>query len=218
MTRFLHSPFKLERSQVYHLGSEMTPDADTLGLSHQELCKRIRTLTSAMMDFWRSVHGWAPVEAAGLLSRSMLAWQSSLSGSLFNWLEASTEGDLILAWANLVALVEGQLMLFLSVWYHDYQADAQAIRNREGQIQAPDRCTLVYLRQFFVRRIWDVGTNWNPYVELVQQRRNAIHAFRARDIGSFSEWREELRRHPSFVRDFNRRLPYPDPIFVPREK
>jgi hypothetical protein len=196
----------------------MAPDTDTLNLSYGELCDRIGKLTSAMMDFWQSAHGWAPVEAAGLLSKSMLAWQASLSKSLSNWLYTSSDGDLILAWANLGALVEGQLKLFLSVWYKDYTADAQAIRNHRGQIKDPDDCTLDPLRQFFVKRIWKEDVDWNPYVELVQHRRNAIHAFRARDIGTFAEWREELRRHLSFVRSINDRLPYPDAIYVPRER
>ena len=74
------------------------------------------------------------------------------------------------------------------------------------------------MRQFFVKRIWTVGSDWNPYVQLIQQRRNAIHAFKARDIGSFDEWKEELRRHLSFVRDINGSLPYPDDICEPREK
>ncbi len=195
----------------------MKPDLDTLMLTPDNLCGRIQRLTSGMMSFWKSAHGWAPVEAAGILSNSMLEWQASLSASLENWLGASSNGDLILAWANLGSLVEGQLKLFLSVYYRDYGADAAAIRDRRGRLQDPDGCALEPLRQFFVRRIWTVGKDWNPYVDLVQRRRNAIHAFSARDIGSFYEWKEELRRHLSFVRDVNGRLPYPDDVFVPRE-
>lgn len=193
------------------------PDIDTYEFSHTELCDRIETLTSQMMNFWKSAHGWAPIEAAGLLSISMLEWQASLSSSLHLWLSASSDGDLILAWANLGALVEGQLKLFLSVYYNDYSADADAIRDRRGRLTDPDRSTLEPLRQFFVRRIWTVGRNWNPYVERIQLRRNAIHAFRARDIGTFDEWRDELRTHLSFVRDINGRVPYPDTIWEPRE-
>lgn len=195
----------------------MNPDSDTLSLAPFVLCERIQRLTSGMMAFWQSAHGWASLEAAGLLSRSMIGWQASLSASLQHWLGSSSDGDLILAWANLGALVEGQLKLFLSVWYNDYSTDADSIRDRGGRLQDPDGCTLEPLRQFFVRRIWTKGRNWNPYVELIQHRRNAIHAFSARNIGSFQEWREELRRHLSFVRDMNGRLPYPDVAYAPRE-
>jgi hypothetical protein len=170
-----------------------------------------------MMGFWENAHGWAPIEAANLLNRSMLDWQSSLSASLHNWLGTSSDGDLILAWANLGALVEGQLKLFLSVYYEDYRADVNAIRDRNGNLQDPGGCTLEPLRQFFVKNIWTVGEDWNQYVEHIQQRRNAIHAFTARDIGSFDDWKVELRRHLSFVREMNRRLPYPDSGYEPTE-
>jgi hypothetical protein len=170
-----------------------------------------------MMDFWKSTHGWAPVEAAGLLSRSMLEWQASLSTSLLRWVSASTDGDLILAWANLGALVEGQLKLFLSVYYNDYSAEVDVIRDRRGRLIDIDGSTLEPLRQFFARRIWTVGSDWNVYIKRIQKRRNAIHAFRARDIGSFEDWRNELPVHLSFVRDINSRVPYPDTIYEPRE-
>lgn len=195
----------------------ITPDQDTLALSVDELCVRIETLTTRMMHFWKSTLGWAPVEAAGLLSRSKLEWQASLSSSLRRWVSASSDGDLILAWVNLGALVEGQLKLFLSVYYNDYTADANAIRDRRGRLTDPDGSLLEDLRQFFVRRVWTPGKDWNPYVERIQQRRNAIHAFRARDIGTFADWGNELAFHLSFIRDINRQLPYPDTIYEPRE-
>lgn len=180
-----------------------------MNYTYEELCRRIASLTSSIMHFWKHSSGWAPAEASGLLDKSMLEWQASLALCLARWVGADSPGDLILAWANLGALVEGQLKLFLCVHYNDYQSDVDAIR-RQGKLADPDGCELEPLRQFFVKRIWDVGTNWNPYVQLVQQRRNAIHAFKHRDIGTFVEWQETLRLHLSFVRDVSGRLPYPD--------
>jgi hypothetical protein len=188
----------------------MRLDTDTLSMSSVELCEKIEVKTKAMMLFWKSAHGWAPIDAAGLLTRSMLDWQASLSSCLAKWCHASTDGELILAWANLGALVEGQLKLFLSVYYDDYCSDAEGIKDRRGKLQDPDLCTLEPLRQFFVKRIWTVGIDWNPYVERVLQRRNAIHAFRHRDLGTFEGWVDDLRYHLSFVRDLDAQLPYPD--------
>ena len=187
----------------------MKPDANTINYTPDELCRRIATLTGSIMDFWKHASGWAPAEASGLLDKSMLEWQASLALSLARWLGATSSGDLILAWANLGALVEGQLKLFLCVYYHDYQSDIDAIR-KQGKLADPDGCELEPLRQFFVKRIWDVGTNWNSYVQDVQRRRNAIHAFKHRDIGTFADWQEALRLHLSFVRDVSGGLPYPD--------
>jgi hypothetical protein len=47
----------------------------------------------------------------------------------------------------------------------------------------------------------------------VQERRNALHAYRARNIGTFQEWRKALRVHLTFVRDTGGALPYPDEYF-----
>jgi len=189
----------------------MSPDTDTLNYTPEELCSRIATLTGSIMNFWCD-GGWAQGDAARLLDRSMLLWQASLAKTLIKWVDGTSEGELILAWANLGALVEGQLKLFLCVYYHDYENDVEGIRNRGVKID-PDACMLEGIRQFFVKRIWDVGTNWNPYVEMVQQRRNAVHAFQNKDIGTFQDWIEALRLHLSFVRYTGGGLPYPDEEF-----
>ncbi len=191
----------------------MKPDADTLDYTPEQLCSRIAILTESIMDFWKHSKGWAPTEAFILLDKSMLDWQVSLASSLARWVGADSPGDLILAWANLGTLVEGQLKLFLCVYYKDYKSSIHAIRKKKGKLADPDGCQLQPLRQFFVKQIWDVGTDWNPYVELVQQRRNAIHAFKHRNIGTFAEWQKTLRLHLSFVRDVGGRLPYPDEHF-----
>lgn len=54
-----------------------------------------------------------PLEAAELLSRSRLDWQVHLATCLRDWLPGErklTEGHLILAWANLGALIEVGLL------------------------------------------------------------------------------------------------------------
>lgn len=189
----------------------MEPDKDTFSYDANELCRRIALLTRCIMEFWEG-RGWAQGKAARLLDKSMLHWQTSLAMSLSRWVNATSDGDLILAWTNLGALVEGQLKLFLCVYYHDYASDVDGMQRR-GQRIAPDEGQLEELRQFFVKRIWDAGASWNPYVELVQRRRNAVHAFQQRDIGTFQEWTDALRLHLTFVRDIGGGLPYPDEQF-----
>ncbi len=191
----------------------MVPDSDTLDYSTEELCGRIAVLTDCIMDFWEK-GGWAPQAPSQLLEKSMLHWQTSLAKSLVRWTDATSEGDLILAWTNLGVLVEGQMKLFLCVYYDDYKTDIDAIRKgKSKRLADPDICGLEDLRSFFVKRIWDTGRNWNPYVEMVQKRRNAIHAFQNKDIGTFNDWADALRLHLSFVRYTGGRLPYPDEHF-----
>ena len=140
---------------------------DIEDLAIDEVCDRVSQLTADMMTFWKSASGWAPAEAADLLSRSMLEWQVSLASSLSRWANATSDGDLILAWTNLGALIEGQLRLFLSVYYEDYKTDAQPMVMR-GNVQQPDEASLELLRQFFVRSVWIAGSDWNTYVQFVQ--------------------------------------------------
>ena len=54
-------------------------------------------------------------------------------------------------------------------------------------------------------------------VELVQQRRNAIHAFRNRPIGDHGELVGAVRSYLTVRRTVNARLPYPDDSYVSGE-
>ncbi|SDX89625.1 Transposase DDE domain-containing protein [Nitrosomonas sp. Nm33] len=121
---------------LFNQKMKMHPDKDTLNYDADELCKRIAILTQSIMNFWEG-GGWASGDAANLLDRSMLQWQASLAMSLSRWVNASSYGDLILAWASLGALIEGQLKLFLCVYYYDYAKDIDGIRKR-GQPIDPD--------------------------------------------------------------------------------
>jgi hypothetical protein len=165
--------------------------------------------------FWSSSHGWAPISAANLLSKSRLDWQVSLTKCLACWTMVSppeeSDGRLILAWANLGALVEGTLKWFLSIFYEDYSRDVQAIR-RSGILQEPDALNLEPLRIFYRDRVWceEERTDWDNWIQHVQQRRNAIHSYRSRPIGSWDEFQMAVRIYLLFVKELNERAPYPD--------
>jgi hypothetical protein len=172
-------------------------------------------MNAGLSDFWRRSWGWAPKQAAELLSQVRLDWQVSLSVSLRRWVQVPTDKEKdavqIMAYANIGALVEGTLKLFLSVWYEDYAKDAEAIR-RKGALLGPDVATLELLRQFFKKRIWanHASDNWDLWISRIQNRRNAIHAFRGRDIGTHDEVLLDIRRYLKLVRRINSQLPYPD--------
>jgi hypothetical protein len=130
-----------------------------------EVVERVVRLTSGVRDFWRDAQGWAPDDAAALLSRSRLDWQVSLARCLQLWASPVSpemvEGQLILGWANLGSLVA----------------------RREGSKSVPkppDSLSFEEMRQFFRRRIWDAP--WDDWVQTVQHRRNAIHAYKDRDL------------------------------------
>jgi hypothetical protein len=185
---------------------------DIRRFSDEEICNAIAEETKTTMDFWKyNSSGWAPAEAAEILTRSMLDWQSSLACALKIWLARESDGELILAWVNLGSLVEGLLKLFLCVYYKDYARDDPALM-RKGQLQDPDGQELESLRIFFNKKVWTKREKsyWDPWILKIQQHRNAVHAYKKRNIGSFKEWHAALRVHLKLIRTLDSRLPYPE--------
>jgi len=194
----------------------------TDALPIDDVIDRVVRLNKGLGEFWSNSHGWAPNDAANLLSRSRLDWQVSLSHSLRTWVRPpkpeETEAWQILGYANLGALVEGTLKLFLCVWYNDYKDDVNAIK-QQATLKDPDEVTLEPLRQFFNKRIWcDVSSDdWDPWIARIQRRRNAIHAFKDREIGNHSDLLADSRNYLRFLRRINSQLPYPDDGYGPIE-
>ena len=192
-----------------------------------EVIRRIEETNSQLAKFWLQSDGWAPVEAAALLGKSRLDWQVSLSGSLRLWIrdpaEALTPAELILAWVNLGSLIEGTIKLFLSVYYDTFKADIEnlkkvnAYNKKKEEARSPDGLALEPLRQYCnLREILDNGDL--ALVELVQQRRNAIHAFKERPIGDEAEFEEAVRSYLQMLRNVIVRLPYPSDEYMPSEQ
>jgi hypothetical protein len=187
----------------------------------RETIHNIVTLNEGLRQFWIKSDGWAPIEAAKLLSKSRLDWQVSLSRCLKIWIEEPNpddkSGQLILAWALLGSLVEGTMKLFLSVYYTSYKHDIEAIK-KKGDLIDPDSLLLEQMRQYFRKSIWrEEDEDWDSWILKIQQRRNAVHAFKNRDIGTFDEFFNDVRRYQQFLHYINDRLPYPDEMYKPRE-
>lgn len=176
---------------------------------YQQLITRIISGNTKLAAFWGNSHGWAPEESAQLMSKSRLDWQVELSKTLRLWdFKTAENGQLILAWANLGALIEGTLKLYLSVYYVDYLADAESVKNK-GKIIDPDSLGLEKLKQFMRKREL-LASDWFSYIDLVQQRRNAIHAFKHRPIGNEPEFKECVAKYLQLLVTINGRLRYPD--------
>ena len=192
----------------------------------EEVVNRIEKLNEQLASFWSEADGWAPIEAAGLLGKSRLDWQVSLSGSLRLWIgkpaDSITPAELILGWTNLGSLIEGTIKLFLSAYYHVYVADIDSIKkanafdHKKDKIKSPDGLMLESLRQYCkVRSILDETDL--ALVALVQKRRNAIHAFQDKNIGDADEFCQSVRGYLQLLRNLIARLPYPGDEYVPFE-
>lgn len=191
-------------------------------MTYTETVEKLIDLNTHARDFWSNALGWAPIEAANLLTKSRLDWQVSLSYSMKNWDNnfpiESEEGNLILAWTNLGTLVEGTMKLFLSVYLKDYLEDPDNYKKGNGKITDPDTISLGNLREYFKANIWGKqkpSSEFNDWVLLIQQRRNAIHAFRNRDIGTVAEFKSHTKKYLAFLMFHLDRLPYPDNQYGP---
>lgn len=198
-----------------------TSDAN---LPYAEVISRIESLNEGLREFWSQSHGWAPADAAELMSKSRLDWQVSLSRSLKHWAveppDSIEDGDLILGWANLGSLIEGTVKLFLAVYYEDYKNDLDTLKQtpawKKGKLLDPDGLMLEALIQY-VSKAKLFPSDELALLKLVQARRNAIHAFKDRPIGTGSEFHAAVREYLGMLRSTANRLPYPDEMYAPQE-
>jgi len=191
-----------------------------------EVVARIAKLNDGIRDFWSAAHGWAPADAADLLARARLDRQVSLSSCLALW-EAESDvperrdGSLVLGWANLGALVEGTMKWFLCVYRADYPEDEGVLRKgKKRELIEPDALMFEQLRQVFARHVWIESERgeYDRWLAMIQDRRNAIHAYRERDIGDLAALHHAIREYLDFLRELHGRIPgYPDEAPEPYE-
>lgn len=177
--------------------------------------KEIAFIAQHAAKFWANSRGWAPREAAELLSKSRLDWLASFSRTLRAQVEEvqanpNEPAVLILAWAHLGVLVEGNLKLFLCVYLNDYLKDAHAPVCKKGSPLPPNTLKFEAIRHFLKKS--KLLTAQSDFIELVQARRNAIHAFANKPIGTFQEYLECIQRYHDFLTDIDFSLPYPDEL------
>lgn len=179
-----------------------------------EVIEGIIAQNNALHRTWTGNGGWGTVDVEKILDRSSLYRQVSLSECLRDWAvdpaqAPLSEGHLTLAWANLGALVEGTLKLFLALYYEDYKNDPDAVRWK-GKLADPDGLMFDRLRDFCKKKCLFDNGSWDPYLYSVQRKRNAIHAFQAKDIGTTEDLHADIRQYLTFLYLVSEQLP-PEP-------
>lgn len=184
-------------------------------LSVETAISKIIASTERIRMFWTEVASdWSPRESAELLENSRMDRLASLSHSLRLWIEPCAEEDqegrLILAWANLGILVEGTMTWFLCVFKGDYAK--QSMKTKNGFELQPNRLRFEEMTRFFRQHIWTdrQAAEWDAWLTMVRDRRNAVHAFNHREIGSWRDWHEAVIRYHEFIDDLDGQVPYPD--------
>ena len=170
-------------------------------------------ITDEKLTVWADAYGYAPMEAAIKLDRAMLPWMKSLTHTLRMWEALAerddldmTEGEQILAYANLGALVESWLKFFLSVYYYDYR---HAPHMKKGKMVEPEDLELEELKQFCRGILWPTEPN-DPmftWIEKIQRRRNAIHSYKYRDIGTTDDFLKDIGQYKEFLKMVLNHLP-----------
>lgn len=185
-------------------------------MNDKEILKEIIEFSEKVFDFWENPYGWAPNNASELLSIAKFDWLLSLTKTLEIWIDKSicmSDGELLLARANLGSLVEGWMKLFYCVYYNDYTNNEKK-RVVKGKEIKPNELSFEFLRNFSLGKLWECGDAWGIWVEKVQHMRNAIHSFNDRNIGTAIEFLEDVELYFEFINEINTMLPYPDEVYI----
>lgn len=186
------------------------------GLTDSEVVDHIIFFNKYLKDCWENAGGWTPTEVEELFKKSRLDRQVSLSYCLKIWLNEPTkeeeEGRLILAWANLGSLIEGTMKFFLTIYYEDYKNDPVTNTKKGEKFSVElDKLNLEQLKNFYRNKEIDLThtKKWFKWIEDIGYRRNAIHAYKDRDIGTFTDFFVQIRKYYQFLVDIDQSIPYP---------
>ena len=164
--------------------------------------------TNNTMLLWKDVYGIASDASATKLYKSMLEWQKELTNTLEIWISKGIDmsvGELILARANLGAVVEAWLKFFYCVYYDDYCKNPITYKNKMVE---PENAKFEDLNDFSIGKLWsDVNSDEFRWVDSVRYKRNAIHSFKGRDIGTPQDFLDDLERLYEFVDNIISHLP-----------
>lgn len=168
---------------------------------------KIKTKNTELI--WKDVHGIASKDTALKLDVAMLDWQCELTNTLEIWIEkglSMTEGELILARANIGAVVESWLKFFYCVYYDDYCR--APITDRKGKMVEPEKISFENLKNFSIGKLWDnAKSEEHIWVDSIQDKRNAIHSFKYRDIGTPWDFLLDIDHLYEFVDNIISHLP-----------
>ena len=169
---------------------------------------KIKTKNTILL--WKDVYGIAPNASAAKLYKSMLEWQSELTNTLEIWVNKGLDmsvGELILARANLGAVVESWLKFFYCVYYEDYCKDPITYKKKSKMVE-PENAKFEDLNDFCAEKLWDSSTSTEfDWVDSVRHKRNAIHSFNYRDIGTPQDFLDDMDHLCEFADNVISHLP-----------
>ena len=180
-------------------------------------------------SFWANANGWASAETNMELNKFNFENLQSLTECLkfFVEKEALTPGDLILAWANLGSVVEGNIALFLTIYWDDYQKSvsdlapdranprglAKMLLSASGNLKEPNKLNFEPLRQF-IDEI-NLFEQHHSNIRTIQKYRNYIHSVDKPTLENSEEFRQHLGYAKRFIWELDEQCPYPEEFYSP---
>lgn len=179
----------------------------------QECFYKIKKRTSKVIDTWKECRLVVPKNVADTFEIIDLDKLMELTNTLSIWIEKGvnmTNGELILAWTNLGAIVEAWLIFVYCVYLEDYENDPKKIKRYEKEIEPKD-ASFDQLKEYSVSRLWESRDALEyKWVDKVQRYRNSIHFSKKVDIGTGKEFIDDINFFYKFIDDIIIRLPQID--------
>ena len=192
------------------------------------MINKILRLTDITISEWADPWGYAPGNAAEKISSSKTDWVFSLTHTLKDWddkandIEIMSIGEIILAYANIGALVEAWMMFLLAVYDCDYSRNKHKRKN--GKTMSIKDMGLSDLTAYYAETVWQTNIirpdesvyskeqrseyrDILDWIQKIEQYRNAIHCFKDRPIGTQEELVTDIKKYYKFLVKIIDRLP-----------
>lgn len=154
----------------------------------------LKNKTESTCLMWKDVHGYAPDKVANILDSAMLEWQIELTDALEIWIDKGlnmTNGELILARVNLGAVVESWLRFFYTIYREEYDKDP--VKRKNKNLSPENTLTFDDMVNYSTGILWDDETSEDyRWLNSIRNKRNAIHAFMYRDIGTPTDFLNDI--------------------------
>ena len=169
---------------------------------------KIRTKNNEIL--WKNIHGIATEDTANIMDKAMLNWLTELTNTLEIWINKGlnlTTGELILARTNLGSIVEFWLRHFYTAYYEDYQNNPITNKNNVAKNAQKD-ASFDELKKFSTGILWKDDTDpMYKWVNSIQHKRNAIHSFLYKEIGTPTEFLNDVDFLLDFIKKIENQLP-----------
>ena len=167
--------------------------------------QKMKILTNNFIVLWQHIDGIAPPSVEDKFAKAMLKWLGGLTDTLDLWInkvDNMTEGELILARVNLGALVECWLKMFYCAYYEDYLNEPkQKMKKGKVIVVEPEKLSFEELKLFGIDKLYNKNSDRYNWIDSVQDKRNSVHLFQYRDIGTPEIFVDDVIKYCQFVND-----------------